>query len=436
MAAGFDDKKSFNAADIEAYWKGKLSPVQMHAMEKAALDDPFLADAMEGYAAMLTKSGEPQKNIELLKDALEKRIHREQKSKVIAWWKPAIAALLILTAGTLTYRFWPSTQKPEIVNAETAKPETLDTSVVVIDIPGIADSLPSTAPVIAIQEKKSKSHLPDISSPALPRRTVPVQEKKVAARQESAETVELEKDKATAAQKNETGIQERNQEAAVARKTIEPKADRAFTPPVAANEKAAPAASRVLTAPGLTGVVVNETGKPIEGALVQLLRGKSAGISVVTDEKGRFAVPLPQKSDSVETLSVSTVGYIQANRRIAITDSKQDIAIRLKPADAALNEVVVTGYGGNGPSAIPSTGWESYRKYLSDSARIPDSLRTVHGEVVVSFGLRNNGKLSDLKIQKSLHPVLDAEAIRLIKDGPIWKNLRGKRNRTSLTVPF
>ena len=42
---------TYSAADIEKYWKGQLSAAEQHAMEKAALEDPFLADAMEGYEA-------------------------------------------------------------------------------------------------------------------------------------------------------------------------------------------------------------------------------------------------------------------------------------------------------------------------------------------------------------------------------------------------
>ena len=34
--------------DIERYRKGELTPSEMHALEKKALSDPFLADALEG----------------------------------------------------------------------------------------------------------------------------------------------------------------------------------------------------------------------------------------------------------------------------------------------------------------------------------------------------------------------------------------------------
>ena len=42
--------KNFTADDIEKYHKGVLSAKEMHDLEKAAMDDPFLADALEGYA--------------------------------------------------------------------------------------------------------------------------------------------------------------------------------------------------------------------------------------------------------------------------------------------------------------------------------------------------------------------------------------------------
>ena len=39
----------YSLADIEQYLQGKLSPAEMHELEKAAVQDPFLADAIEGY---------------------------------------------------------------------------------------------------------------------------------------------------------------------------------------------------------------------------------------------------------------------------------------------------------------------------------------------------------------------------------------------------
>ena len=45
------DKKQYSLTDIEQYLQGKLSPAAMHDLEKAALQDSFLADAIDGYGS-------------------------------------------------------------------------------------------------------------------------------------------------------------------------------------------------------------------------------------------------------------------------------------------------------------------------------------------------------------------------------------------------
>ena len=71
-------QNSYTAKDIERYHSGELSPVEMHAMEKAALDDPFLSDALEGYAFTQTASSD----LSTLQQRLENRIQKEKKKPV------------------------------------------------------------------------------------------------------------------------------------------------------------------------------------------------------------------------------------------------------------------------------------------------------------------------------------------------------------------
>ena len=40
---------NYSFEDIQRYLQGKMSAAEMHAIEKAALQDPFLADAIEGF---------------------------------------------------------------------------------------------------------------------------------------------------------------------------------------------------------------------------------------------------------------------------------------------------------------------------------------------------------------------------------------------------
>lgn len=94
-----DHKDKFTAEDIERYYKGKMTAQEMHSMEKAALDDPFLADALEGYSH--TKN--PVADSQFLNKELQSRLGNNkvvvlQKEKsTTQLWK--IAALFILVAG-------------------------------------------------------------------------------------------------------------------------------------------------------------------------------------------------------------------------------------------------------------------------------------------------------------------------------------------------
>ena len=53
-----NDNNHFSAEYIRKYLEGKLPADEMHALEKAALDDPFLADAIEGMSMAFENEGE------------------------------------------------------------------------------------------------------------------------------------------------------------------------------------------------------------------------------------------------------------------------------------------------------------------------------------------------------------------------------------------
>ena len=93
-----DDIKKYGAEDFERYYSGKMTELQMHALEKAALDDPFLSDALDGY--VYTQNAVSDIN------ELKTRLHQNSDDKKIAWFKRneivpllKIAAVLILFAG-------------------------------------------------------------------------------------------------------------------------------------------------------------------------------------------------------------------------------------------------------------------------------------------------------------------------------------------------
>lgn len=85
--------------DIERYHAGQMSPEEMHRMEMAALDDPFLADALEGY----TYTSTPKSDLEKLNERLNERTNRKARviwiSKKYNTLKVA-AVLIFVIAGS------------------------------------------------------------------------------------------------------------------------------------------------------------------------------------------------------------------------------------------------------------------------------------------------------------------------------------------------
>ena len=83
--------------DIEKYLRGELSPEARHALERKALDDPFLSDALDGAASV--SPAELTADLKTLEDSLKDRIGQRKVKVVPMWsWVARIAAGVMLVA--------------------------------------------------------------------------------------------------------------------------------------------------------------------------------------------------------------------------------------------------------------------------------------------------------------------------------------------------
>ncbi len=68
----------------------------------------------------------------------------------------------------------------------------------------------------------------------------------------------------------------------------------------------------------------------------------------------------------------------------------------------------------------------------------PEAVRDgIQGTVQVNFVIDKDGKVRDVSIAKSVDPLLDDEAVRVISASPKWRpgRLRGEKVNTSMTIP-
>ena len=84
-------------------------------------------------------------------------------------------------------------------------------------------------------------------------------------------------------------------------------------------------------------------------------------------------------------------------------------------------------------------GNEAMSAFMVKNIRYPEAAKTkgIQGTVYVSFEVSSSGKVTNVKVQESVSPDLDAEAVRVVKMMPDWKPAenKGKPVAVSMTLP-
>ena len=81
----------------------------------------------------------------------------------------------------------------------------------------------------------------------------------------------------------------------------------------------------------------------------------------------------------------------------------------------------------------PEEGWDAFDEYLANNLKPPPNIvKPADREVKLSFEVDKNGEPTNIKIEKSLCGECDAEAVRLLKEGPKWKRKKNKRAQVSI----
>lgn len=85
-------------------------------------------------------------------------------------------------------------------------------------------------------------------------------------------------------------------------------------------------------------------------------------------------------------------------------------------------------------------GIQALYKYLGENVKYPQAAKAngISGKVFVNFTVEKDGSITDVKIIRGVHELLDKEAIRVVKAFPKWKpgKQRGKAVRVSYNIPI
>ena len=442
----------YTAEDIKRYITGAMPPAEMHAMEMAALDDPLLAEAMEGYELMEQKDW--GKELAALKEQFikeeEKRLAPVAKVSSLKWWRAVAATVAIGITVVAAYIFTNKNSNEQAAKIASLETDAAADSSLVIKVDsgnsftnaGTADS---NSQLIAKLDKAPPVAGATTSSPesvsVSPTPAAPVADSMFVYTPSA-------KDYAVNEQKN-NGERAKKEYKAVAGETAASNAldDATVNQPAKARQEEAFIGERGRAAGSnqnnFSGVVVTPGNDPLSNAAITLPQSKK---TIYTDPNGAFAF---SSTDSAVNVTVSSVGY--GSKKLFLKNSAPQNKIILQPQEGALETVSLNSGKQKGAArratqvidsssldAVPAGGWAEYHNYLNNNIQLSDEAKqkNIHGEVELTVKLKDNGDISTVKVAKPLCEECDAEAVRLVKEGPKWEVKGNKKTKAKVKVKF
>lgn len=413
------------------YITGDRRGKEAHRIEKEAMGDPFLAEALEGFDAV---GGDPGRAVERLRRRVESRVSGRRK-RVVARWSAVAAVLLLFLA---------------IGGVFLLRPDEADVAPVLADIipvPPMDSSENRSMDVAQATEPETQELRPE-QSETEDHSTRGISQQQAASRQELlsvSEDLEMEETlffDFIAADDSPAALSET--------RPAEKRADSAPAAPALSRTQTDPRtmeALKISAAPGaVQGRVVNASGEPLPGASVTLRNNRNQG--TVTDGAGNFNL----SADPEDILDIAFVGYEPAAVRAGSLPGQ----IVLKESGNQLSDVVAIGYGTQRRNAsstrqsgstadmqaesavesgLPAEGLEAYSEYLRKNRAVlyDEAGVKVTGKVVLEFRINRNGRPTAIRVVESLTPEADREARRLLENGPDWTRAE---NRIRFTIEF
>lgn len=409
--------KKTDISQIRKYLKGELDARAMHQLEREALDDPFLMDAIEGYSMQHT---DQQAQLDELQQKLQQRVSKGKVYQMPYRMVIGIAAsvLIILSA---TYLLWPSRRRAQVKQIAAAIPKTPAPAT----LPDTVSNPLNQQQLAANTVPATKRNLPQpdqVSQATNPSNPANSHLAAMAVTTNAMPAADVKKPDTVMAR---SSIPNDSLNTNMALAAI--KQPSASNPEPVKMMRAAVMAKAMST---INGLVSDETGHPLAGTSVTE-KGKTEGVK--TDSKGKFSIP----GHDGELLNITHQGY---DTKEVKGDTHDSLNVILRSANQSISEMVAIGFG-RAPAAAqqtktahPQIGWDKYNAYLKTLAVVYDGHP---GMVKLSFTIDDKGRLDNFKITRSVTPATDQSAINMVKNGPAWlPNVNGKTTTISLKIEF
>jgi len=424
---------------LEDYLDGKLDAKAMHFVERQALEDPFVAEALEG----LKQSPKRKQTLSILQKQLYDRVSEKPIKRKL--WGITTQRLSIAATATVAFIvvsilfFMRETNRR---NAELAAHKQ----------GGVMVQLDSTTAIASSQAKPKEDTVTQNSTKAA------LIDKAITA----AKTGDLAKNTKVkpALERAEQQIAEAKAEKIAAgnsrAKAMSPVGFGNYKPsPVTISETVVAAAPALGSSKiAFSGNVVDQSnGQPVQGAVVKLAGSKNV---TATDAKGYFYLPADSNAKDKDLL-INAIGF----KELPVAGLQDPNAIKSAlSGNKSLNEIaLITGSNGHKKENIAApkitlhaeqnldgkstdditkpipVSTINYSQYLENNNKLYNP-KGPEQFVILSFKVKSNGRPTNISVIKSLNKKADAEAKRLIQEGPDWVLPKNGTDLVEISVKF
>jgi TonB family protein len=432
--------KAISAELMSAYLSGSLSPAMQHAVEKHLLDNPFEAEAMEGFA----ENTSALNAVDALEEKLAIRIKEWEGRAIIPLWRhflPYAASFILLLVATIAaVYFYGPVGSQDGISLKGTDHIPLDS----LSRPAPRQPIVNSANMAKVgisKDKEPASFRDDNSIKKAPRNPVESARKKenedldrmIADIPRLLKSSQREIPQATPepkamAELDDTVEEELVKVASGVAVNTEKSAKKAIRSNIVSqtldSETSLEEVAGKLTVNAknqlIKGQVTDaETGENLPGVSVYL---KNAKTGVNTDLDGNFSI----KATIGDVLVITLIGMDK--KEVEITDETLQ-KIELSTDIRQLSEVVITGYGRSEKkvesyqNAQPRTGMKAFKQYLKEQLQYPASAmeNETEGKVKLKLSISAAGRIVNIEVVNSVSESCDTEAIRLIRFGPSWE---------------
>jgi hypothetical protein len=454
-----NNEKIYTAADFANYHAGTMPAQDMHALEKAALEDPFLSDALDGYVHTNTAMAD----IESLREKLLPKEKSETKVLTIPssknWMRAAASIVIVFGVGYLFYSVNKKDDAQSLAKNEVKQEPKIDTLAIEksnAEVGNNTTQVPTVSETVAKPETNRtfsdvSSNLDSTTNTLAANEAVVMPSTVTQSAPVASEGYKAEK---VAADLEAKKIEQKDADDAKSKEVFKD-----YT----LNNKSQ---NGMMNFYNYSGVVQTATGGPMQNATIKL---KNSNIVTQTDNKGRYNFTA---ADSTTNVSIAAIGY---DKKEALLNSNSSQVLKLDNRNSNLDEVVVTSVGGvkrkrasigsssakvsdktlagrvsgvkvESEEADKYAAFKKQKTVEKDSSRFNLEAKSFYnylkqnikpefdefgieyeGQVILSFTVNKHGDPKNIKVEKSLNEKCDTQAKHLLESGPSWYFPKGER---------